>query len=746
MLKLYQEADARIRELGHDEETLVRRALGLVLSAGSRLLTSAELLSALRIDPEREDSQLRDLTEEWLLDSCPEILTLDWNAQVGPVWRFTHATCATFFESMKAEGHLNSARIYLKLLLANRPGHLAGSSLDDDPIFDPAHPLQVYARHHWVLPILMHQSSANSPDPMLCRLLQKFLGSPRSSSPAYQQWYKAVTADLHPPPSTAFPQSVLDFTGPETQSVFTVCRYSLFDLLEDWWTEPAVDLSIRNAKGQTPLEIVNIQHPESFAIGRRLVELGIDVNTTQVGRCTTALASAVSTGDAEWVQFLINHGASVDPDPGSALALAAEMDRLDLVRMLIQAGALVDADEDPLGCGSVLAVAAVSAGPEVVRELIDAGADVEKRLNSGRFGSTLAAAAAVGNLLCLYALLDAGADPNQELLVGDYGSALEAAACHGQLDCLLALLVAGADVNRLLFAGEYGCALAAAATGGYEACVDALLQNGADANLVLPDREQRLVGSILAASIPHKGCMRLLIDAGADINQPLPPGNHLFASGASRGKGGSPLAIAVEAGRVDCLEMLISAGADVNLLHVSEGLQCGSPLVAAAFAGSTGCLTALIKAGARVDQQTRVGIYGTALMAAAGQGQLECLRTLVAAGADVDKQVDGHPGPCQTALIAAAYMGRPECVEFLVEHGATVDQRLNGPFGNALQAALTDVSDQELARCGREREPGSLARLRPSARGGPPQSLSKGKARVVQLLKGYGAQVEESVP
>lgn len=56
------------------------------------------------------------------------------------------------------------------------------------------------------------------------------------------------------------------------QSLFTMCRFGLFDLLKDWWHD-AVMFSV-NSKHQTLLEVVSGDRPESITTGRRLIELG----------------------------------------------------------------------------------------------------------------------------------------------------------------------------------------------------------------------------------------------------------------------------------------------------------------------------------------------------------------------------------------------------------------------------------------------------------------------------------------
>lgn len=715
VLANYQKAAEGISKLGHSDQTLARRALSLVLCAGSRLLTSDELLSALRIDPATEDFQLgAKISQEQLRYLCPDTLVLDWDAQLGSVWRLTHETCAAFFASIEPKGQLDAARIYLKLLLESYRDPSPVPPGWADPIFDPAHPLQVHARHHWVFHVQAHQDSTEIPDPVLVNLLKKFLGAPMSTSQQYQRWYKAVAGDsLHRPNTTPFSQAVLDFIAPETQSLFAMGQFSLFELLKDWWTDPGLDLSARNNTGQTLLQVVDVNDPGTVAIGQELVELGVDVNQSQTGHRTTALAYGVSMGDAEWVQFLIAHGACVDPDHGSALALAAKMDRPDLVRILLQAGALVDADGDALGYGSVLTAAASSAGLETVKLLIDGGADAGKKLGTslisavaaagrnlgpdvgdivsllvrhganvnhtgGSRGSALGEACFRGNLLCLESLIQAGADVNQQLRSRSGGSALTIAVASGNHLCVNALINAGADVNQMLESDNYGSSLAAAASEGHLDCLQSLLAAGADPNHVLLVSNY---GSALAAaaSAGRLDCLTALVEAGADVNQPLSSGDY-----------GSALAAAAWSGHEACVDALLHAGADTNLPLPDCKKKLGTAL--AASVGKEGCMRLLINAGADVNQLLPQGVVrskgGSALAMAAELGRLNCLEILIGAGADVNLLHKLQTLRCGSALVAAVFAGSTDCVTALIQAGAKVEQEtLVGVYGNALIAA-----------------------------------------------------------
>jgi ankyrin repeat protein len=718
--RFYKKAVKSLKKLSHNDKPLAMRALRLVLGTEDRMLTSDELLSALRIDPETEESRIgAEIREERLRYLCPDLLTLDWNTGLGAVWRLTHETCAAFLKAEIPQWHLDAARIHLKLLLETHRDPLPEQWHRSDPIFDPNHPLQITARHRWVQHVQEHQAVAKTPDPVLVGLLKKFLGAPDRSSPQYQRWYKEVDEDdLCRPPSTTFTDTMFNYIAPGTQTLFTMCWFSLFALLRDWWTDPALDLSMRNERGRTLLEIVDENNPESFAIGRELVELGVDVNQRQVGRqgMTTALANAVSMGDAAWVRFLIAHGANVDL--GCPLAVAVHAGNFDLARILVQAGAQVDADEDAFGYGSVLALAAASAHLDMVEMLLDAGADAGRRLNrdvvsavaatganrgpdapdiisalvrrgadvnlvGGKNGSALGEACVSQNLPCLRRLIDAGANVNQQLSSWCGGSPLAIVSALGALECVETLIQAGADVNQMLEAGDYRSCLVAAAKNGELPCLQALLAAGADANQTFSTGEY---GSALAAAAEkrHLHCMMALLAAGANPNQEL-----------SAGKYGNALTAAASVTSDPCVEALLKAGADPNTPPPNFERRLQSALAAAAAAAHwdrMSSLTLLIAAGANVNQlqppRADHGEGGSALAIAAELGRLSDLKQLISAGADVNLLHKSKELRCGSALVAAAFAGSAECVRALITAGARVDQQtLVGVYGNALTAA-----------------------------------------------------------
>ena len=135
--------------------------------------------------------------------------------------------------------------------------------------------------------------------------------------------------------------------------------------------------------------------------------------------------------------------------------------------------------------------------------------------------------------------------------------------------------------------------------------------------------------------------------------------------------GAPPLIVAAGYGFPDCVRILVEAGADVNIEEKSKPFF--TPLTAGAHNGHHSCLKALIEAGADVN-----GSFSgeRPLLAAAGWGHPVCVNMLLKAGADVNLRSKN----CDTALIAAVksptFRGIKltiQCVKILLNAGVVVN-------------------------------------------------------------------------
>jgi ankyrin repeat protein len=164
-----------------------------------------------------------------------------------------------------------------------------------------------------------------------------------------------------------------------------------------------------------------------------------------------------------------------------------------------------------------------------------------------------------------------------------------------------------------------------------------------------------------AASAGDTKLLRKLLEAGKNDVDAIDEEADCYAHAWSA------LHCAAGGGHADCLRLLIGAGAGVNNAYYG----C-TALHAAAAKGASECLSALLTMGAAVNAQETD--HETALMYAAMNGHAECVRRLLDAGAntEVKQKYNG------TALHYAVDAGHVECVRLLLAKGARTEARGEG--------------------------------------------------------------------
>ena len=468
-------------ENSDEEEKLIRERAFLLISCASRPLATAELLLALRVDPDGPGSR-QDLAEK--LDESrlqylwPTILVYGIQSETGECWGLSHSSAVKYFAEhptiswSKAMANAYAAKLCLKLLIsAAKPG-----SYETEPLTAlkmQSHELQSYARHHWVLHI--QQSGSGSGDIRLNELMKEFFGSPITSGMCYDLWMKDMTADAvneadWPPTSYFTRDSVQSLAG--KPPIILMCQLSKDPFLLDW-----LDNQLPMTSGHSHILLDVAMHldfgPTALSICKKLIELGININEPLNTDGTSLLAHFAATGTIEWVKLLFEKGAHISTDlKGACRAMRAAVIAGDseMVGQLLRAG--VPPDGDDLDSIIPLADAAIHAELKSAQLLIAAGADVNRRIpNQSRFGNALAAAASnPSSASVLELLLQHGADVNMQ--GGNYGSALAEAAASGNAQGLRRLIRAGANVNQQLQEGNYGSALAAAAASRNIECLE----------------------------------------------------------------------------------------------------------------------------------------------------------------------------------------------------------------------------------------------------------------------------------
>jgi len=203
---------------------------------------------------------------------------------------------------------------------------------------------------------------------------------------------------------------------------------------------------------------------------------------------------AAQDGNVAAVQTLLGANASIESawrERGwTPLIAAAQMDRVDVLRVLVEAKANLN-HRDSKGL-SALIWAAQSGHSASVQLLIDANADIEAQCD----GTALIWAAGNGHKACVQRLLDAKADI--EARTNDGRTAVHRCACVSAIDPY--------TVRRI--------SVISAVQYNQIACLQLLV--AANADLEAKDEEGR-TALLWAAMDCNSACLQLLVDANAEI-------------------------------------------------------------------------------------------------------------------------------------------------------------------------------------------------------------------------------------
>ena len=257
------------------------------------------------------------------------------------------------------------------------------------------------------------------------------------------------------------------------------------------------------------------------------------------------------------------------------------------------------------------------------------------------------------------------------------------AARYGRLDILFSLLLHNAQVNvrtrklkdtPLILACLYGKDKLVEDSPDFPGCIRLLLDNGADVNMA--EEEGWTPLHTLCRYSDDVDMARTLIGHWAGVNTKDPDDYTPLIHAVYRGcvatletllehgavincqekEGATPLYSAAELGFDNCMEALIRAGADVNLT-ATDGT---TPLIRACDFGHAKCAEVLLRNGADFTVQDEEG--GTALYTSTEEGHFDCIELLLKAGADPKQRAISG---C-TALQVATSCGRTECLELLL--------------------------------------------------------------------------------
>ena len=366
------------------------------------------------------------------------------------------------------------------------------------------------------------------------------------------------------------------------------------------------------------------------------IQAGADVNAANT-RGSTALSNAVERGYTDIMEMLIGAGADVNANGGKMLINAcAGSNKRDAAILLIEKGAGLDFTDDFGATALMYALkTAYSQRAEfidVARMLIEKGADIQKAV----------------------------LEESKWMWYKKGDTALLLALSYGKKEVADLLLEKGAAFDTVNSLGNTPLILAA--ENGYEDIVRLLISRGVGLEPVTTpggEMNERYTALKRTVNGGHLGTMLALIESATDDNQVT---EYINAA----------IKIAASNGYMDIVKILIEAGADVNTTD-----EDGTSLFMYAVAGRweydgyerhTDIVKMLMKAGANIYTTNQYG--RTALMFAAEAGHVDTLKLLINRGADVNDtdKVDGS-----TALIYAAKQGKAVSMNILMDAGADVD-------------------------------------------------------------------------
>ena len=436
-----------------------------------------------------------------------------------------------------------------------------------------------------------------------------------------------------------------------------------------------------------------------------LLKSGADVNS--IGSLKiTALAAAIRLENTRIISLLRESGAKLDDKErfSAALTAASEVGNVAFIKDLIQLKI-----DNPDGLGHALLTAIRGGFDEVATMLIDAGANTNVERGNSPLQIVLERTER-RNVALVYALLDADADPSFH--TERYSrSPIQLAVTWGNRSVVEALLFAGAAVNDWELVRSKESALSIAVKDQHYELVQLLLDAGADINN--PSNDVSFWGTPLRAAAANGDTrmVHFLLDRGADPHDPgafseaYQQNRDIFGLLIDRHKarypvgrkgfGSAQLAHAIEKGDEDLVKALLEIrGSGAGIEDVSWGYV--TPFGLSIFKEGDGAAEFtelfLLKGYdpnsivSKISEWDQVNVGITAFLAAIGTGNLSTVELLVRHKADVNLATQGWVK--RTPLQRAAEIGSREIVELLINHGANI----NAPAatrggGTALQLA-----------------------------------------------------------
>jgi ankyrin repeat protein len=384
---------------------------------------------------------------------------------------------------------------------------------------------------------------------------------------------------------------------------------------------------------------------ECCTVVQVLLQNGADPSVhTTAPPYTTALHKVASTGRIDSCRLLLARDSNLvhlrDVNECTPMMLAARVGHIDIVRLLLEHGADVNAISKLRS--AALIAASLHNHVEVVDCLLKAGADVNATDSNGYCALMAAVEGECMALPVVQLLLDHGA--NVDGINKNGRSALLIAAHCGRVCMMELLLQRGCSITAVDYNGN--TVLMTAAATEQRAAAEWSLQHGVDVHAV--DRSGQNV-LLIAARLGNVAMLELLVLHGLSVH-------------AADNSGETLLMVVVSRGHKAAAEWLLQHSVSINATKSN-----GFTALHSACTGSSdhvAMIELLLANGADLHHCA----YGqaTALYVAVHYCNLQCARALIAAGVDVHI-VDSNG---MMLLHMAVMSRRSALVQLLLEHSA----------------------------------------------------------------------------
>jgi ankyrin repeat protein len=364
----------------------------------------------------------------------------------------------------------------------------------------------------------------------------------------------------------------------------------------------------------------------------------------------------------------------------------------------------------------------------VVERLLNRGADPNLRVD----GQSVLHLAIVGaSSAIVTTLLDRGADIHQRLEMGDVHNATPLmAAALSQPSLVELLLERGAEVDAVDGAGH--TALMHAVRAGNDRCVKALALRSGQI-----DQRSHEGKSAFRYAFENNlnALMRVLVEAGADIDQECPPGSRETALGD-----------AILKGHRNKVQWLIKRGANPNRLLGGGWTPLRHALAAP---HGTDMMRLLLRNGANARLGEEQG--HSVLAIAAGERNEKAIELLMAHGVDPrriadralepDLPADALEAIRSSALQVATWFGYVDVLEALAEQGFDLITPVSRHNDTALHLAVSRQNHEMVNLLLQNKRAAEWVNARNDFLDTPLMLLQKGDLEMARLLVQRGAHV-----